>query len=699
MGASGRRATIPGEQRVFSLVLALVASPQGVTKRELLSSVYGYAERDRGGHADAALDRLFERDKAQLRELGIPLETLDAPLEPGNNQQTRYRISKHLLQMPAELRFDDRELALLRAAALAWSDGSLSANARRAVIKLEALGAGREIQHLGLAPQLGMSEAAAGPLHRAIAEELLVELNYQLPDRPAPLLRRLAPLGLHRADGRWHLIAYDVEREAGRVFLLSRIIGPVRVLTTRTNPTLFELLPEQLDELHAREHELRAQVRVQAGSVAEARLAARAQPPSGTVGGAVSQAHGPTDQQEDAGAPRIFDLGTLDFHALAAELASYGEQVTVVQPASLRMLTVDLLHQVRDAHAIASKSPRPAQPLHPAQPLRKTPTLGIQDRVILLLALVPYLREHGPTPVADLATVFDTTEATIRSLIEFLGTAGIPGETLTYQPDDLFDIDWDAFEQHDLVSLTHVVAVDDTPRFSAAEHSALLAGLHSLRQVLPASELEPLTRTIHKLRQAHALRPLVTVADDPVDARLSLVFAAVEDCGRLRFGYRDVHGRSSERTVSPLRLAQGTGGWYLRAYCEDRQAERTFLIDAMRDLERLPGPGVSRAHSDDLPGTAAVSGPHDHMIASEAPHTAAIIRVRETAVHRIAPFAPRSLGAAQGGWIRAEVGLTHAAAAIRLVQTAPGDVEIESPATARQAVREWADRALAPYDT
>ena len=39
---SGR---IPGEQRLFSLLLALIATPQGATKRELLSSVYGYADR------------------------------------------------------------------------------------------------------------------------------------------------------------------------------------------------------------------------------------------------------------------------------------------------------------------------------------------------------------------------------------------------------------------------------------------------------------------------------------------------------------------------------------------------------------------------------------------------------------------------------------------------------------------------------
>ena len=69
------------------------------------------------------------------------------------------------------------------------------------------------------------------------------------------------------------------------------------------------------------------------------------------------------------------------------------------------------------------------------------------DRVMLLLALVPYLREHGPTTIDELAETFEVKPALLRRLIGFLGTAGIPGETLAYQHDDLFDIDLSAFEE------------------------------------------------------------------------------------------------------------------------------------------------------------------------------------------------------------------------------------------------------------
>ena len=327
------RSSVPSEQRVFSLVLALVASPEGVTKRELLSSVYGYSDRYRHGAPGAALDRQFERDKEQLRALGIHIETLDSPLEPGNNQLTRYRISKERLEFPAELRFTERELMLLRLAALAWSEGSLDAESRRATMKLEALGAGLDVQHLGVAPRLGTAEPAAAPLQRAIDEGRVVRFDYTLPGRDAPLERRVAPLRLHRADGRWHLISWDLDRDAGRVFLLSRIEGAVRPGPGRFDPALRERADDLVDGLLRRREELLARVEVRRGSVAEARLAARSR-----------------GDEPGAEGGRVLTLSMLDPHLLAEEVIGFGADAAVVAPPELRELVVSGLRGIAAAH-------------------------------------------------------------------------------------------------------------------------------------------------------------------------------------------------------------------------------------------------------------------------------------------------------------------------------------------------------------
>ncbi|WP_125098486.1 helix-turn-helix transcriptional regulator [Leucobacter chromiireducens] len=329
------RGAVPSEQRVFSLVLALVVSPEGLTKRELLSSVYGYAERFSRDAASTALDRQFERDKEQLRGLGIHIETLDSPLEPGNNQLTRYRISKELLEFPPELRFSERELVLLRLAALAWQEGSLSAESRRAAMKLEALGAGLDLQHLGVAPRLGSAEPAAAALQEAIDAGRVVRFAYTLPGRDAPLERRVAPLRLHRVDGRWHLISWDLDRAAERVFLLARMSGTVVVEQTRFDPALRELAEPAVAGLLRLREQQRATLRVGRGTVAEARLTPRA---------TAATAAAPQDDAVE------LTLGMLDPHLLAQELMGYGAEVAVLAPESLRELVVGGLRRIAAAH-------------------------------------------------------------------------------------------------------------------------------------------------------------------------------------------------------------------------------------------------------------------------------------------------------------------------------------------------------------
>lgn len=334
-----QRSAVPSEQRLFSLVLALVVSPFGATKRELLSSVYGYADRYRHGETSVALDKQFERDKDQLRTLGIHIETCEDPHETGNNQLTRYRISKERLQFPADLRFSERELMLLRLAALAWSEGSLNAESRRAAMKLEALGAGLDVQHLGIAPRLGAAETSAVPLQRAIDAGRAVRFAYRLPDRATALPRRVAPLRLHRAEGRWHLISWDLERDAARTFLLARIEGRVQQLSEEIDPELrlrADAAVADLERLHA---ERRAVLCVRRGSIAEARLMSRT-----NVDAASRPARcGASDHHE-------LEVGVLDLHIFSSELIGYGADVSVCEPAQLRELVVAGLRRIAAVH-------------------------------------------------------------------------------------------------------------------------------------------------------------------------------------------------------------------------------------------------------------------------------------------------------------------------------------------------------------
>ncbi len=351
---SSRSSRIPSEERLFSLVLALVASPQGVTRAELLSSVYGYAHRAGDAKAQSAVERQFERDKELIRELGIPLETIDSPLEPGNNQLTRYRIAKDRLQLPEDIRFSDDELTALRLAAYAWGEGSLQAESRWVTMKLASLGASVDVRHIGVAPRLTLTESSAPALQRAIEARRVVTFEYRLPGRSASLPRNVAPLRLHQADGRWHLIAHDLDRDASRVFLLQRITSAVRVRSEPFSEELFAGVPAVLEELEAMLVSQPARVLVEPGSIAHARFALRARTESHTAHDSNQETPHETSQaQELTGEFSLISLWlrTLDYYALADEIVGFAGEAIASEPKLLRDQVRSVLQEIRTQHA------------------------------------------------------------------------------------------------------------------------------------------------------------------------------------------------------------------------------------------------------------------------------------------------------------------------------------------------------------
>lgn len=324
--------------------------------------------------------------------------------------------------------------------------------------------------------------------------------------------------------------------------------------------------------------------------------------------------------------------------------------------------------------------------------------LSAADRVLLLFNLVPYLRERGPTPIVELADAFGVDPSELRRLFRFLGTAGVPGETLTYQPEDLFDIDWDALEHEDLASLVRPVVVEEVPRFAPAEAAALIAGLQALTTMLPHDDAELAERTAAKLGEAFGVdrdAAVLSVSAEPQDERLPLLVDALRARRRIGFAYRDGRGSETERRVSPVRLQQGADAWYLRGFCHDRAEERTFRVDRMRGLEVLDEEATPRAARRAEP---EVGGAGRGTARAELGAVAVEARVREWALPRIAGFDPEPVAAEADGWVRVRVELAHMGAAIRLVEHAPGDVVVEAPVEARETVRRWAEEALAHYD-
>jgi proteasome accessory factor B len=319
---------VSNEERLFSLVLALLATETGLTKADILSSVQGYRQRYRTSGSNASLERQFERDKEDIRDLGVPLESIELPADQGAVQYTRYRIPKGEYDLPADVTFTPKEVALLDLAALAWREGSLSGESRRALLKLRSLGIESEEPLIGFAPRLRARDAAFDPLRAAIERRRVVAFGYLKPGEDRVRRRRIAPLALVQFGGRWHVHGEDLAAKSRRTFLLSRIAGAVEETAEGFDAPDGDPAEEAREGLRAVLAANRALLALEPDTDAAARLGSRGEP---AEGGRVA-------------------VHFSDLALFADEVAAFGPEVLVLEPPELATAVRDRLAAVAAAH-------------------------------------------------------------------------------------------------------------------------------------------------------------------------------------------------------------------------------------------------------------------------------------------------------------------------------------------------------------
>lgn len=320
---------IPPEERQTNLVVALMATEIGLTKQQILDSVSGYRQRAETGARADALEKMFERDKDELRALGVPIETIGDPSDPTDLREARYRIPKAEYDLPADISFSPAELAVLQLAGSVWSAESASADAQAGVRKIRALGIDGDEPIIGFAPRITARETSFAPLQTAIEECRTVTFEYLKPGEQTPRLRVMEPLALLDFEARWHVYGIDVDADAERTFLLSRIVGDVTVTKKGFDSALREGAGDRaLAGLRAVASRNTALLEVTPGTEAALRLGRRAK----------AEVQG-------------ISVPFVDLHIFADELASYGPEVRVVEPAVLRDAVIERLTAIIASHA------------------------------------------------------------------------------------------------------------------------------------------------------------------------------------------------------------------------------------------------------------------------------------------------------------------------------------------------------------
>ncbi len=225
----------PKNERLVNLTIALLATKKFLTKAQIFKAVAGYE-----GSTEAT-DRMFERDKEELRALGIQIEMKS--IDPLFEDEIGYRI------LPERYRFDlgqltPEEVSVLALAAEAWKESALKDVALSTAVRLESLGIAADFSEINIVPTIANVPANLSDILEAIDTNKVIEIQYLNNDDMVEG-KKIAPLGIYSQKQRWYLYAIDTAKNEKRSYRLDRFAGEIK----KTNKG-FEREPFKLPATH-----------------------------------------------------------------------------------------------------------------------------------------------------------------------------------------------------------------------------------------------------------------------------------------------------------------------------------------------------------------------------------------------------------------------------------------------------------------
>ena len=309
-------------ERLVNLTMALLASRRFMTKGEIFRKVEGYSG------SQETKERMFERDKDELRSMGIDIEV--GGLDPLFDDEAGYRIRPEKFQFPVA-QFNPRELGLISTALSLWSVDQLGEGSEL-TRKFQSLGVESESpSDLASFRFAKISEENLVTLATALSQRSTVEFEYRKIGVSAAEPRRVNPLGLGAWRGDWYLVAEDLARDDVRAFKLERIIGGITIAKKAQGyeiPADFDVT-DYLVMYSGNGYTTELQLRKGSGNSLRDRAIA------------LSSSDGDWD---------LATIGFADMEEAAREILWYGADVIVNEPTELKTKVIAALDEVIKAH-------------------------------------------------------------------------------------------------------------------------------------------------------------------------------------------------------------------------------------------------------------------------------------------------------------------------------------------------------------
>jgi len=597
--------------RQLSLISFLMAERRHVTALEIKQDVEGYSEM-----TDEAFARRFYADRAELHLLGIELKVEKAA--DGFYEAENYSLPPENFYL-SPIEFSDAERSGL-STALSLLDGRF-AYAEPLRLALQQLAWGRpspldapenSTVRLRFTASAGGRELSQrlSKIETAIFRRKTILFDYYTIGSDTESKRKVDPYHLLFRGGQFYLIGHSHERNALRVFRLSRIRGKVAYSSKAEHdfppPSDFDPRPYATRaEWQLGEPEGSARIWL---SESIDWLVRRHFASAGTVTDAA-------DADDAPGPGSVFETGYSDVRQLVSWVIGLGEQARVLGPPELERAAREAVERVIALHSepIEIEGARPVAPQVVEPDANGRGEAAIRpERFARLITLAGILVDAGgrgdKLEVKQLCDTVGATEEELREDIDVLNVVNFGGGSYVLYAEvqgDMVEVDPEPYGD----------SFARPSRFLPLEAKALVAAIDLIGDHLPQGSLQSAREKI-----------VEALGHDPAEAGLQITTAAGDDSEPANVVRRAIAERrlisidyykeneaelTPDRRVEPYLVMNGEEGWYVVAFDPEKDGVRHFRLDRIKSAEVLdegfePRPGLEHELDSEPAGHARV---------------------------------------------------------------------------------------------
>jgi proteasome accessory factor C len=668
--------------RQLSLISFLMAQGRPVSALEIKREVEGYSDMN-----DDAFARRFYADRAELESLGIELG-VEKPGE-GFFEAELYSLPPENFYLDA-IKFSDDELAAMSTALMLLSEGEFAyAEPLRLALQQVAWGHPNPLKEGERAPvEMAMTASAGGrelsqrlsKIETAISRRKTVEFTYYTMERDETTKRKVDPFHLVFRGGQFYLIGYAHEREAARVFRLSRIQGKVGYASKAEHDFS---PPEDFDRRdygHRADWQL-GEIRDRAQIFVRDRIAWLIERDFGDYG----ELRAAKKSDGAPGKGSVFETDYASARELIAWVLRWRQNAQVLGPDELRDEAESRLGLLHERH---HNGFQPAEIVD--RPLREAPRRARAngrgeaairpERFARLVTLAGLLIESAKGEerlrVSELRQRLELTDEELQEDIDLLNVVNFGGGTYVLYA----EVQGDEIE------------VDSQPygdnfarpaRLLPLEAKALVAAIDLFGDHLPQGGLQSArTKIVAALGHDPSEEGLEIASSSGGDAEVArTVNEAIGSSRVLELQYyKENEDQFTKRAVEPYRLENGREGWYVECYDLTKDGIRHFKLDRIKEAVLSAETFVPRPEVEELAGVEGWMTHGEVPTASVArvwvsPERARWLREERTVVEELAD-----------GAVVVELPYAGTSWLVREILRGAGDLVVLEPEDAREAI-------------